>query len=66
MTICKQQSNLITYESAADFLFDPAIMSMKHISPYIVVYLVKVFAVDTAFQFIFIMKYRNVRKYWDT
>ena len=58
MTICKQQSNLITHESAADLLSGPAKMSMKHISPYIVVYLVKVSAIDTAFQeFIFIMKY---------
>ena len=45
-------------QSVSDFLFDPANTSTKHISPYIVVYFVKVIAIATTFQeFIFIVKY---------
>ena len=39
-----------TTESASDFLLDPAITSTNQVSPYIVVYLVEVFAIAKVFQ----------------
>ena len=56
--ICKQQSIITTQEVASDFLFDSANTLIKHFSSCIVVYLVKVFMIATAFQeFTFIVKY---------
>ena len=48
--ICKQQSIIITQEVASDFLFDSANTLFKHFSSCIVMYLVKVFMIATAFQ----------------
>ena len=56
--ICEQQGILTTQEFASDFRFDPTNTSTKHISPYIMVYFVKVFAIATTFQkFTFIVRY---------
>ena len=52
-----KESIFTTFKSASDFLFDPANTPPKDISPYIVVHLIKVFAVATTFhEFTFIVK----------